>query len=461
MELRERFNEIGTNPALLAKMINWYQQLYRSAYRKYGRGLNPLHTSGNDRSNKVLGNRPFPSVTQAELQTFGGVHHLNQCNDYYELTNASHATDKKLLVRGEGIPFDATITWRHAQHAKAIFFVAQPIHNPELCRLDLLCARLEFVSTFWIAVTETTLRQRLDHKGIQPLNAEGLRVLFHYTLEEASCLEGTEADQHRVAARTFMQCIQTQYPTLYPSLAQQYSVAVMSLYRDEARDIPRWAAQGLFQLDAVDQAVQMIGIFNATDTNLFRPASTREDQRFNALQAMSVVPKPPHTTAPAPAPATAPAETPVRDPKPPGDHNPYGPPLLKRTPRHLRPPFPAEEYFRAPTAGEPTCTSCHMPGHDETKCRIYDHEQIKASGRKSLQWFDLAKEPRDYQDKLVAYLKAYGPVKDQGASGADFVDRRMEETREAMAREAQERDQQGPGRRGIGFKRQRGGRGPN
>ena len=104
-----------------------------------------------------------------------------------------------------------------------------------------------------------------------------------------------------------------------------------------------------------------------------------------------------------------------------------------------------------------------MPGHEETQCRIYDFEQLKENGgRKGLQWFDLAKEPRDYQDKLIAYLKAYGPVKDQGASGADFVDKRMEETREAIARQAtRDNDPNGQGRRGIGFKRTRGGRGSN
>ncbi len=48
---------------------------------------------------------------------------MNNCNDYFELTNASHATDKKLLVRGEEIPTDATITWRHVQQREPVFFV--------------------------------------------------------------------------------------------------------------------------------------------------------------------------------------------------------------------------------------------------------------------------------------------------------------------------------------------------
>jgi hypothetical protein len=456
---------------MLTKLCHWYQQLVRFANRKCGRGLNPLHTSGNDRSNKVLGNRPFPTITQAELQTFGGVHHMNNCNDYFELTNASHATDKKLLVRGEGIPTDATITWRHAQQRKPVFFVVHPIHDPELCRLDLLCARLEFVSTFLIAVTETTLRQRLDHKGIQPLNGEGLRVLFHYTLEEASCLEGTEADQHRVAARTFMMSIQAKYPQLYTSLAQQYSVAVVNLYQSEAIDIPRWAAQGFYQLDAVDQAVNMICIFNATDSSLFRQPASRDDQHFTSLKAMSVVPeRTPNRTppsAPAPAPTARPTAKPATAPASaiPNDYGHYGPtrPHLKRTPRNLRPPFPPEEFFRAPTVGETVCSSCNMPGHNADLCRIYDAERLKENGgRKSLQWFDIAKEPRDYQDKLMAYLKAYGPIKDQGPTAPEFVDKRLEETRVALAQQAENvQDAEGQGRRGLGYKRQRNSRGQN
>ena len=72
MEIRERLNDLSRNPSMLIKLCHWYQQLVWYANRKYGRGLNPLHTSGNDRSNKVLGNRSFLTITQAELQTFGG-----------------------------------------------------------------------------------------------------------------------------------------------------------------------------------------------------------------------------------------------------------------------------------------------------------------------------------------------------------------------------------------------------
>jgi hypothetical protein len=104
-----------------------------------------------------------------------------------------------------------------------------------------------------------------------------------------------------------------------------------------------------------------------------------------------------------------------------------------------------------------------MPGHNADLCRIYDAERLKENGgRKSLQWFDIAKEPREYQDKLMAYLKAYGPIKDQGPTAPEFVDKRLEETRVALAQQAENvQDAEGQGRRGLGYKRQRNGRGQN
>jgi hypothetical protein len=84
-----------------------------------------------------------------------------------------------------------------------------------------------------------------------------------------------------------MLSIQAKYPTLYPSLAHQYSMAVVQLYPRDARDIPRWAQQGVCQLDAVQQAVNMICVLNAMDTNLFRPPPSRDEQRFSTIQAMA------------------------------------------------------------------------------------------------------------------------------------------------------------------------------
>ena len=105
--------------------------------------------------------------------------------------------------------------------------------------------------------------------------------------------------------------------------------------------------------------------------------------------------------------------------------------------------------------------TCH--DHAEDKCRIYDPECLKENGGgKNLQWFDIAKEPRAYQDKLMAYLKAYGPIKDQGPTAPEFVDRRLEETRVALAQQAENvQDAEGQGRRRLGYKRQRNGRGQN
>lgn len=257
-----------------------------------------------------------------------------------------------------------------------------------------------------------------------------------------------------------MLSIQARYLTLYTSLAQEYSVAVMNLYPREARDIPRWAAPGLFQLDAVEQAINMIFVLNATDTNMFLPATTREDQQFSTLPAITITPESKRERTPTPAPTPSPSPSAGA---PHGNHGHYGP-QLKRTPRHMKPPFPTQEYLRAPNAGEAVCESCFNSGHEAEQCRIYDPERLKANGRrKNLQWFDIAKEPRDYQDRLLAHLKAHGPIKDQqGVPGAAFVDKRMEEPRAQLAEDAENKTKDGQGRRGIGFHgRGRGAQGSN
>jgi hypothetical protein len=72
--------------------------------------------------------------------------------------------------------------------------------------------------------------------------------------------------------------------------------------------------------------------------------------------------------------------------------------------------------------------SCNILGHSADQCRIFDAETMKENGgRKSLFWFDIVKEPRDYQDQLIAHLKAYGPI--QGPTAHEFIDKRLEETR--------------------------------
>ncbi len=373
-------------------------------------------------------------------------------------------------MRGEGIPQDAAITWRHTQQSKAIFFVLQPIADPDICRMDLQCVRLKFVSTFLVAVTETTLRQRLEHEGIQTLNGEGLQVLFHYILEEASCLEGTEADQQRIAARTFMLSIQAKYPTLYPSLAHQYSMAVVQLYPRDARDIPRWAQQGVCQLDAVQQAVNMICVLNATDANLFRPPPSRDEQRFSTIQAMTVVPEPQKggqrtSTTTTAARGSAPARSPTTDQgsTPAGVDGHYGPANLRRVPRHLRPPFPAVELLRPAHPGEQVCESCNIPGHSPDKCRIFDAETMRENGgRKALFWFDIVKEPRDYQDRLIAYLKSHGALREHTPAELEYIDRRLEETREWLDKEHAERTANPEGynqRNGLGYRGRTNGRG--
>lgn len=95
--------------------------------------------------------------------------------------------------------------------------------------------------------------------------------------------------------------------------------------------------------------------------------------------------------------------------------------------------------------------------------RIYDAEVLKTNGnKKNLFWFDIVKEPKDYQDKFIAHLKAYGPLKDQSPTKLAFLDQRLEMKCVEYAREEEERLKDSEAYkqwRGIGFKGRRGGRG--
>jgi len=98
-------------------------------------------------------------------------------------------------------------------------------------------------------------------------------------------------------------------------------------------------------------------------------------------------------------------------------------------------------------------------------CRIYDAEVLRTNGNvKNLFWFDIVKEPKEYQDKLIAHLKAHGPLKDKTPTDLAFLDQRLEEKRVEYAREEEERLKDPAAykqRRGIGYKSRRGGNGDN
>ena len=109
------------------------------------------------------------------------------------------------------------------------------------------------------------------------------------------------------------------------------------------------------------------------------------------------------------------------------------------------------------------CESCNAPGHAAEQCRIYDAETLRSNGgRKNLFWFDIVKESREYQDKLMAYLKAHGPLKDISPAEIAYLDERLEDKRAELAREEEEKLKDPEGfrqRRGLGFCNRRGGRG--
>ena len=59
-------------------------------------------------------------------------------------------------------------------------------------------------------------------------------------------------------------------------------------------------------------------------------------------------------------------------------------------------------------AGTDRCASCHIKGHSENDCRIFDMNLKRRTGRFNLKPFDIAKRPPLYAQRLLAYLKAHG-----------------------------------------------------
>ena len=117
--------------------------------------------------------------------------------------------------------------------------------------------------------------------------------LFNYLLEEGAGLEGSEVEQHRTAAFAFIECIKGNYPSLYEPLQFQYSQAVAAIYRDRPRDIQRWADRGIFQLNALAQAVAMMRLTALTGHTVNAPGyirgGNRESQLFQPISVFSAV----------------------------------------------------------------------------------------------------------------------------------------------------------------------------
>jgi hypothetical protein len=83
-------------------------------------------------------------------------------------------------------------------------------------------------------------------------------------------------------------------------------------------------------------------------------------------------------------------------------------------------------------------------------------------GHKALFWLDIFKEPRDYQDHLIACLKSHGALREHTPAELEYIDRRLEETRERHEKEKAELTANPEGynqRNGLGCRGRRIGRG--
>jgi hypothetical protein len=210
------------------------------------------------------------------------------------LLDASYSTDRSLLIQGVGITGDLLVEWRRTQRDHEVYFTGDAIGDTEIERQELIGGILLFSQTYLVPTTENTLLQRLRNKGVTPNNGEGLLGLFNYLLEEGAGLEGSEVEQHRKAALAFVECIKSNYPTLYVPLQFQYSQAVASIYRDRPRDIQRWADRGIFQLNALSQAVAMVRLTAVTGHTVSAPSQlisgvNRDMQTFQPISVFSAV----------------------------------------------------------------------------------------------------------------------------------------------------------------------------
>jgi len=471
-KFRERMNSL--TPAETEHATQWWKAILRYKHRRYGRGLDPLHRNGNDKAARMLSNRAYPTVDMATIRAVGTKDHWNQCNDFHKMQNSSFCTHKTMLDKGEGLPPEATYTWRHAQRESPYLYVDIELRNPVLQRLELQDTVYEYVGAFHIATNETSLRQRLEHLGIKPLGGPALETAFRYLLEEASSLEGSELDQHRIAARTFMSFLRENYSVLYTAVSEQYSIAVRQLYSDDIRELPRWASQGIYQLNAVEQAVDIVCLMCQSNPAGYGAqqgqVSRRDAQQFPAIPAFAAVPAATPIQAPAPSPAPVPAPAPTPQPHQAGHESSYGASQQagrefgygrdkpKRMKRSLRPPWPDRVFLREAHPGEPVCAHCFIAGHVATQCRLYDPAFIQAYGDYNISVYDLAMEPLDYQELLLTHAKTYGRLKDATAAYHEITDKRMQDARDELARQAAEREQN-PGAQMQGRRNGWGGRG--
>jgi hypothetical protein len=68
VELRRDFPNRLRNPTFRDMVLKWYKQINKVWHTMYGRGLNTLHRSGNNRPIKIYGNTPAPEMQMDEAR---------------------------------------------------------------------------------------------------------------------------------------------------------------------------------------------------------------------------------------------------------------------------------------------------------------------------------------------------------------------------------------------------------
>ena len=75
-------------------------------------------------------------------------------------------------------------------------------------------------------------------------------------------------------------------------------------------------------------------------------------------------------------------------------------------------PWPRYEDLVEAPPGTDRCSSCHIAGHSDEDCRIFDITIQRRYGKLNLKPFDVAKRTVPYVEKLLTYLKHHGALAD-------------------------------------------------
>lgn len=358
-----------------------------------------------------------------EARRMGAVPYLNRCNDYMSRLDASYTSDRLLLMQGEGISGDLQLEWRRTQREHEVYFTSDKIDDMEVERQELLGGILLFSQTFFVPTTKTTIIQRLKTKGVNPPNGEGLQLLFNYLLEEGADIEGSEIEQHHTAACAFMEYVKNNHSSLYTALSFHYSQAVARIYRERPKEFQRWADRGIFQLDALADAIAMSRLTTVTaNVAPTRPPTSRSEtpvfKPISSFSAITVNPQK-HWQPPVGLKIKVFTDPPLGGQRPTrSDHRQVtradatGPEYSHNPEKKLsqKPPWPKWGEVKAAPQGSDRCDSCHIKGHSRGNCRIFDLELLLRYGKLDLKPFDFAKQNQSYAARVIAHLKVHGAL---------------------------------------------------